>query len=765
MPVQECQINGESGWQYGPEGKCYVGPDAKAKAEEQGKAMGEATEAEAVDPDYRVPKTPESADAEDATTTGVGERVVPLAGPAVAVLAESFSAYLLEASATAGSYEVRIIAEGTSKNGNTYPPEVLAASVGIFEGAKVFAYELGKGLLDHLPATTKEQIGDGAGLLRNLVGVIEGVAHKTRDGVAGLYGTLKILAPWAQEVVESVFTAGKRDLIGLSIDAKAKTVAEGDTAKVVEIAPNPTVDLVSNPAAGGELLRLVASTNSNPTEGLNMNDTTEPVGTTEETPQASSEAVQATLATLIDVREALTRKVVASGLPEGIQARISESLRDRTFDNVVEAEAAADAEVEAFRSLVADLGPPKVQGFGEAREAASGGAEKLDRLQTALDGLLRGEALRHDDEVVQPFRSIHEAYHEITGKIPGHTASVYDVMAETAGYVPEKVETGWSGRVQESEPGDGFRRVSEAATSTTWSQMLGDSITRSMIAEYKVDDLNTWRQLASDIVSVKDFRTQNRVMFGGYGTLSTVAENANYPNLTTPGDDQETYSVSKYGGIETLTTETLANDDIGALRRIPRALGRAAALTVYRAAFDLLTDNAVMYDAVALFHAGHSNTAAVALTGASLTDVRVAMMDQAAYGNATEVLGAGNAPKFLLVPNELIDLAHALTNPAVYAAGLGDEATHPNSPSNTGITVVPVPFWTNAADHFFFADPRNTPTFEAAFLGGKQTPDLTVADDPRSGGSAFTADKISYRCRIVFGMKFLDWRGVYWQNV
>ena len=268
MPVQECQINGESGWQYGPEGKCYVGPDAKAKAEEQGKAMGEATEAEAVDPDYRVPKTPESADAEDATTTGVGERVVPLAGPAVAVLAESFSAYLLEASATAGSYEVRIIAEGTSKNGNTYPPEVLAASVGIFEGAKVFAYELGKGLLDHLPATTKEQIGDGAGLLRNLVGVIEGVAHKTRDGVAGLYGTLKILAPWAQEVVESVFTAGKRDLIGLSIDAKAKTVAEGDTAKVVEIAPNPTVDLVSNPAAGGELLRLVASTNSNPTEGL-----------------------------------------------------------------------------------------------------------------------------------------------------------------------------------------------------------------------------------------------------------------------------------------------------------------------------------------------------------------------------------------------------------------------------------------------------------------------------------------------------------------
>ena len=82
-----------------------------------------------------------------------------------------------------------------------------------------------------------------------------------------------------------------------------------------------------------------------------------------------------------------------------------------------------------------------------------------------------------------------------------------------------------------------------------------------------------------------------------------------------------------------------------------------------------------------------------------------------------------------------------------------------------GLTVIPVPYWVLPRDHYFVADPKSTPTFEVAFLGGKQTPDLTVADDPRSGGSAFTADKISYRCRIVFGMKFLDWRGVYKQDV
>jgi hypothetical protein len=41
MPVKSCQINGEPGYKWGDEGKCYTGPDAKAKAYEQGKAIGD----------------------------------------------------------------------------------------------------------------------------------------------------------------------------------------------------------------------------------------------------------------------------------------------------------------------------------------------------------------------------------------------------------------------------------------------------------------------------------------------------------------------------------------------------------------------------------------------------------------------------------------------------------------------------------------------------------------------------------------------------
>lgn len=40
MPLKRCSSNGQSGWKWGDSGKCYVGPDAKAKAVAQGVAIG-----------------------------------------------------------------------------------------------------------------------------------------------------------------------------------------------------------------------------------------------------------------------------------------------------------------------------------------------------------------------------------------------------------------------------------------------------------------------------------------------------------------------------------------------------------------------------------------------------------------------------------------------------------------------------------------------------------------------------------------------------
>lgn len=39
MPLKKCQIEGKSGWKWGDEGKCYLGPEGKKRAIAQGIAI------------------------------------------------------------------------------------------------------------------------------------------------------------------------------------------------------------------------------------------------------------------------------------------------------------------------------------------------------------------------------------------------------------------------------------------------------------------------------------------------------------------------------------------------------------------------------------------------------------------------------------------------------------------------------------------------------------------------------------------------------
>jgi len=38
MPVRRCYLQGKAGWSWGNQ-KCFLGPDARKKAEDQGKAI------------------------------------------------------------------------------------------------------------------------------------------------------------------------------------------------------------------------------------------------------------------------------------------------------------------------------------------------------------------------------------------------------------------------------------------------------------------------------------------------------------------------------------------------------------------------------------------------------------------------------------------------------------------------------------------------------------------------------------------------------
>nr|BFE85823.1 hypothetical protein GCM10020093_084240 [Planobispora longispora] len=362
--------------------------------------------------------------------------------------------------------------------------------------------------------------------------------------------------------------------------------------------------------------------------------------------------------------------------------------------------------------------------------------EARDKKVAALDAMF-------DGNYREGYRSFRQAYADFTGNHPKAWDEDYNrlILRESIG--------GYY---------DSAMRAPESMDSTSWDQVLGDSIHRRMIRLYAQPSLQTWRQIVSDITPVSDFRQQKRERIGGYGLLPTVPQGAPYQPLQSPTDEEATFAVIKRGGTEDLTMEMIANDDLQAVRQIPRLLGLAAAITLYRFVWDILQTNAATtYDATALFHTNHANTDSAALSQSALGVARRKMRKQAAYGNAINVLST--VPRFLVVPSELEELAWQLSvSPMAIPGTSNDPADRPNL--HKGLEPIVVDYWTDANDWFAIADPAMCPTIEIGFYQGREDPELFTQSDPNVG-SMFNADKVTFKIRHIYDGTVLEHRGMY----
>ena len=304
-----------------------------------------------------------------------------------------------------------------------------------------------------------------------------------------------------------------------------------------------------------------------------------------------------------------------------------------------------------------------------------------------------------------------------------------------------------------------MRRLSAALETSTWGEAFGDSIRRAMLRDFRDERFHQWRKIVSAVVPVKDFRTNRRVRVGGYGDLQKVAEQAVYPALTSPTDEEVTYAVSKRGGVEDLTWEMIQNDDMGAIRMIPQRLARAAQRTLNAFVFDFLATNAAIYDGDALFHADHANASTDALTYDGVIAGVKAMGRQTFYGEAGVEMAAQVRPRYLLHPTELLEDAFDVTQSSVKVVE-GGNSTQPSVINRLGVEPLWVPELTEAGTWYMVADPGLADTIEIGFMDDVREPELFVEDNP-SAGSGFSADKIRYKIRHVYGGAVLDYRGFY----
>jgi hypothetical protein len=80
-----------------------------------------------------------------------------------------------------------------------------------------------------------------------------------------------------------------------------------------------------------------------------------------------------------------------------------------------------------------------------------------------------------------------------------------------------------------------------------------------------------------------------------------------------------------------------------------------------------------------------------------------------------------------------------------------------------GLMPLVIPHHTSAAKAWLLADKADVSMIEVGFLGGKEEPELFVQDMPNVG-SMFSADKLTYKVRHIYGVVVLDYRGFYYFN-
>lgn len=646
-----------------------------------------------------------------------------------------------------GKWLIRVMRSGLSANGNFYPDAVLREAAPLFEGARVF----NKSDAQHVK-------GEGKAF-NQLIGGLSGVRF-TEGGAPDLgeiVAVLTLIEP-AGDVAVKLREAAARGLSGLfgfSIDAdgSAKTqMREGRKVRVAtSISKVQSVDLIVEPAAGGELIRMVESVDSvsktTHQEGDMLRDKllqtiqskapavyaklNPETATDEQIEVAYREALAAPAESLspgpspangrgekdieerlrmIEARAEMRAELLNCNLPQAAKDKLRADFDRR--ERFVEADVSAAIEAErGYLSKFTESGQVSGMEFGSGARAEDRAAKMADMLDAFFD------PAHKDYKSVLSFK---ECYVEYTGdkSVSGH------------------IQDCDRARLRESA-GASFR---EALDSTSWAQALGDSLTRRLQAIYGgMTDLQVWRKVVG-IARPIDFRTQHLVRIGGYGNLPAVNQGAAYQPLGSPGDDESTYAVTKRGGLETVTLEMIKNDDVRSISRIPQEMSLSAANTLYEFVFDFFRSNPTCtYDGVALYHASHGNLFSTALDAAQYEIHRQAMVKQARNGSAKRL---GVSPSFLLVPFELektaFDLFHRDTNL---------DATFVQSQKPQ--IIVPS-YWTDANDWCTVADPARLPGIEIGFLDGKEDPELFMQDSP-TVGSLFSNDQITYKIRHIYG--------------
>ena len=251
-------------------------------------------------------------------------------------------------------------------------------------------------------------------------------------------------------------------------------------------------------------------------------------------------------------------------------------------------------------------------------------------------------------------------------------------------------------------------------------------------------------------VLATDFKSMHRVQLGEAPQLLEVGESGEFKRGTL-GESKESYRVKTYGRVVAITRQVLINDDLDAFTRIPAMYGNSIAQLESDVVWGIITANPAMADGNALFHTTHKNLAGTgaALDVASVGAARAAMALQTGLDKKT-VLNI--RPAFLIVPAALELKAEQLVAQNLVPADSAKVV--PQSIRTLSPISEPRLDAASATSWYLAASPNQIDTIEYAYLEGQQGAYI----ETRNG---FDVDGVEIKCRLDFGAKAIDWRGLY----
>jgi len=639
-----------------------------------------------------------------------------------------------------------------------WPREPLVAALDKFSSARVFAL-----------SDAQHRLSGGKSV-REIVGWTEN-AGDTGSAIEADFNILKA-ASWLRDIAVDSFERGKPDLIGFSVDIGALTTKKLIAGKQVFEPVKVTgveVDVVYNPTNEGKFLKMVAASEADQKEADMLEKLLAALKAQRPDLYATIEAkVNDKSITDDEVMQLLASAMQKPADVDGFVEKLKSAMKDDK-DAAGEVQKILDQArlVACGITLVAEL---KASGLSELsqmklKKQFDGQVFETERLQAAIkdekeyvDKLTGSGAVLESGQIrdmqTEPER-LQAAFDKTFGiKVDEKYKDVPMFEGLRAAYVRMTGDTEVRGIITDNRI---LARLQAAFASNSFSYVLGNTLYRRMVQDYKeLPDYGISRLISSKR-NAKDFRTMESVRIAYFGDIPDVDPEAeDYQDLGVLSDEEVSYALNQKGGLLIITRRMIINDDMSAVSKIISRLPRAARRTRAKRVWNKFISNATYKgDSKAVFHADHGNLGSTAYGIASALAAKTAMAQQTEPGSGERLM---LRPVTVTFPSELYGIVKNVNdfNPQAVAIGDGNSMFGYFKPEG----IIENPFMTDATDWMMFADPLEVEIIEIAFLNGQEEPEMFVADNP-AVGQVFVADKIQYKIRMEDECEIVDYRGAY----